>query len=282
MNKKPDFIGIGGGRSGTRWVSMCLYEHPQVWLSVGEPHFFSREKNWSKGWEWYESMFAGCPNGKITGEISNSYLADPETAKKIKSRYPDIKLMVIFRNPVERAFSCYLNDIKAGIISKNVQFLEAIKNRGDYYVNEGQHATNIKRYLEIFPKHQILMLIYDDIAKDPLSFIRTIYQFLGINQDFKPSYLNRKVNIGRVPHSIALERFFINLSRFIRTHGFHWLWWLVKKTGFTEILIKLNTKAEPQLIDGERRIAYGLFKREIIELEEVLGYKLEAWHLNEY
>ena len=276
---RPDFIGIGGGRSGTRWVSMCLYEHPQVWMSIGEPHFFSREKNWSKGWDWYESMFANCPEGKITGEISNSYLADPETPKKIKSRYPDIKLIVVFRNPVERAFSCYLNDIKAGIISRNVQFLEAIKNRKDYYISEGKHATNIKRYLEIFPKIQILILIYDDIAIDPSYFIKKIYRFLGINEDFIPSYVNKRVNIGRVPHSIATERLFINLSKFIRTHGLHWLWWIIKKTGFTEILVKINTRSEPQLTDEERRVAFGFFKQEIIELERILGYKLESWHL---
>ncbi len=79
----PDFLGLGAQKSGTSWIYSCLYDHPQVCIPVKDLHFFSRERNWSRGFTWYEEQFARCGADTLAGEFSTSYLADPEAAARI-------------------------------------------------------------------------------------------------------------------------------------------------------------------------------------------------------
>ena len=101
----PGFIGIGAQRTGTSWLYACMYEHPQVCMPQKEINFFSRERNWTRGYEWYEHLFAECPADAVAGEFSTSYLTDAATPARIHERYPDVKLIVSVRHPVERAYS---------------------------------------------------------------------------------------------------------------------------------------------------------------------------------
>ena len=65
----PGFIGIGAQRTGTSWLYACMYEHPQVCMPRKEINFFSRERNWKRGYEWYERVFAECPADAVVGEF---------------------------------------------------------------------------------------------------------------------------------------------------------------------------------------------------------------------
>ncbi len=281
MKRSPDFIGIGAGRSGTRWMTTCLYEHPEVGIPMDEPSFFSREKNWARGYDWYESLFSKYSGKKVIGESSTSYFSHPETPERIFNRYPKIKLIVSLRNPVKRTFSQFINDIKSGIIPKETFFLEALKINPDY-INRSSYATNLRRYLNFFPKDQILILIYEDGLTDPGSFIRRVYEFIGVPANFRPVYLNKKVNEGRIPKFIWLDRLFINVSDFLRNNGLQGLWWMIKKSGLpTIILKKVNTEKggdrEPILSEEEEKIVWEMLKGEVEELEFLLGYKIKQW-----
>ena len=97
-NPPIDFIGLGAQRSGTSWIYACLHEHPQIFIPIKEIHFFSRERNWSKGYQWYENLFAQCPIDRKAGEFSTSYLIDQETPSRIHQQYPGTKLIVSLRN----------------------------------------------------------------------------------------------------------------------------------------------------------------------------------------
>src|SRR5438045_5070609 len=92
--RAPDFIGIGAQRTGTSWIYACLYEHPEICMPRKEINFFSRERNWTRGFEWYEQIFAECPSRTIAGEFSTSYLSDAQAPARIKDRYPAVRLIV--------------------------------------------------------------------------------------------------------------------------------------------------------------------------------------------
>jgi hypothetical protein len=92
-NRGPDFIGIGAQRTGTSWIYACLYEHPQVCMPQKEIGFFSRDRNWSRGFEWYEQIFAECPPGAIAGEFSTSYLTDTDVPARMVDRYAGVRLI---------------------------------------------------------------------------------------------------------------------------------------------------------------------------------------------
>jgi len=280
--RKPDFIGLGAQRSGTSWIYSCLYEHPEIYSPIKEIHFFSRERNWPKGYSWYENIFVGAKKNQKVGEFSTSYLANKETPQRIYQQYPDAKLMVVLRDPVERAFSNYVNDIMAGTIKASTPFIEALVERDEYIIN-GMYATHLRNYLKFFSRDNILVLIHEDIKKDPAAFMKKIYQFIGASDNFTPSSLNKKVNIGRVPRFVWLDRSFVHISKAMRLLGMHKIWWLIKKKGLAGKILAINTKTDKKvasgLSDSDRQKLRDVFRGEVRDLESIVGYKIDSWNI---
>lgn len=280
MGRPPDFIGLGAQRSGTSWIYACLYEHPQVYAPVKELHFFSRVRNWSKGYEWYESIFGKCPPTVKAGEFSTSYLFDPFTPERIHGRYPNVKLILSLRNPVDRAYSNYMNDIMSGAVDPKTSFEEALPSHPEY-LEQGYYAKFLGGYLRYFQRSQLLILICEDSRKDPRSFIQSIYRFIGVDQDFVPSMLFRQVNVGRVPRSPKLERLMGRASESLRATRLRNVWWLAKKAGIGAWLRSLNTHTVAQrasrLETSPRGHLLSLFEDDIRALEQVAGRELREW-----
>lgn len=279
-NNKPDFIGIGAQRSGTSWMYANLYEHPDICAPEKEIHFFSRERNWFKGYEWYESHFRTCSLNKKKGEYSTSYLYDSGSASRIHARYPDVKIIACLRNPIDRAFSNYLNDMPAGNIDPTMTFEEALEIHPEY-VAQGYYTQQIKRYYDLFPQKNILVLIYEDHKKNPLEFIQSIYHHIGVDETFVPTMLTQKVGEGRRPRLIIIEKIIIHSSHLLRSFGLRKLWWLLKKSGIARYVSRLNTHTsidkKPSLTQEQRQKLYALFKDDIHTLEKMLKRKLNAW-----
>ncbi len=283
MGRPPDFIGLGAQKAGTSWIYSCLYEHPQLCLPLKEIHFFSRQRNWSKGYEWYEAIFEQCSPETKTGEFSNSYLTDPSVPARIHQRYPHAKLIASLRNPVERAYSNYLHQIKKGTISRDVPFEEALKDHSEY-IEQGRYATQLGQYLSLFPREQILLLIYEDCLHQPLEFMQSLYAFLKVDSHFIPSLLNTKVNVSIMPRSVLLERSIIKISGFLHHKGFRHLWWFAKKLGIANYIRKLNTFQSQKHHMSEIDVSwktdlYRQLEQEIRELETLLGRGLPEWRI---
>ena len=132
---KIDFIGIGTQRAGTTWIANCLSAHPQICLSnPKEVHFFGSVR-YSFGLDWYKKHFSAKPN-QITGEFDAGYFASKNAAIQIKEHFPDVKIIISLRNPIEKAFSNYLSVSSYEKYSSFENFLEAnpkILERGIYY-----------------------------------------------------------------------------------------------------------------------------------------------------
>lgn len=266
-----DFIGLGAQKAGTSWVYACLYEHPEICAPVKELHFFSRSR-FERGRGWYESYFKRCGEGKLKGEFSTSYLYSEETPHRIKAMYPDAKLIAILRNPVDRAFSQYRNAIKAGEIPESVSF-DGYKGKEKSVLEQGLYATQLKRYMGQFPRDQLLVLVYEDITKDPKSFMKRIYAFLGVDTDFEASMLYKRINIARLPKSTKSEKYMHTVAEFLRRHGFdkmvHW----VRRSGLPDMVRTINTKKAPghlALSEAERRECTNFFREDVQELGALL------------
>jgi hypothetical protein len=277
----PDFIGIGAQRSGTSWIYACLYEHPQICMPRKEINFFSRDRNWSRGFEWYEGIFAECPPAAVSGEFSTSYLADPETPARIRDRYPDAHLIVSLRHPVDRAYSSYLNDIVGGEVPTTEGFREALESHPEY-VETGRYAVHLRNYLDLFPRERLLVSIFDDARRDPFAAIQAIYRFLDVDPTFRPSMLDRRVNAGRIPRSQRLERWLLDTAAAFRHRpALRPLWWRAKRFGIGDRLRAVNTVQSGDRPDGldpeERRTLSRQFEPEIRELEKLLHRELPAW-----
>ena len=277
----PGFIGIGAQRTGTSWLYACMYEHPQVCMPRKEINFFSRERNWKRGYEWYERVFAECPADAVVGEFSTSYLTDAATPARIQERYPDVKLIVSVRHPVERAYSSYLNDIVAGSIAPATGFRDALRAHPEY-LEAGRYSYYIGTYLDHFPREQLLVLVFDDARRDPAAAIGQVYDFLGVDPGFRPTMLDRRVGVGRVPRSRWIERRLLDASATLRRHSStRPVWWLAKRLGLGDRVRALNTdpgsEGRNDLDPLERRALIRQSEDDIRALEVLLGRELPQW-----
>ena len=274
-----DFIGIGAQKSGTSWAYACLYEHPEICAPVKEIHFFSRPR-FEKGREWYESHFKNCDASKCRGEFSTSYLYSEKTPQRIKELYPDIKLIAILRNPVSRAISQYFNAIKAGEIDATISFETYMKDEPSV-MEQGLYAEQLERYMNVFKKDQILVLIYEDIRKDPKAFMRSIYQFLGIAEDFESTMLYKEINVARAPRAMSLERFMHHISEVLRKIGLDGFVHGIRKTGLPDFVRKYNTKKKAEVAIDTNSLK-GYFAKDVERLSVALQRDLlTEWNIYE-
>ena len=238
-----DFIGVGAQKSGTSWIYACLYEHPEICAPIKEIHFFSRKRNWSKGIDWYRGKFNTCKTGSLRGEFSTSYLYDENSAARIKKHFPKAKIIVSLRNPVNRAFSQYRNAIKAGEISKDTSIEDALK-QDKSIIEQGMYYEQVKRYIDMFGKDQVLVLVYEDSKKDPAKFVKSIYTFLDIDENFVPSMLHRSINTARTPHYVVVDRYMTRIAEFLRKNDLDKIVWFIKKSSIPDMIRKVNTQED--------------------------------------
>jgi hypothetical protein len=278
--KGPDFIGIGAQRTGTSWLYACLYEHPGICMPRKEINFFSRDRNWTRGFDWYERIFAECPPDVVSGEFSTSYLIAPDAPARIRERYPDVRLIVSLRNPVDRAYSSYLNDIVAGEVPRTTSFRDALQSRNDY-LEAGRYARHLERWLELFPREQLLVSLFDDARQEPLGELRRIYRFVGVDPEFRPAMLDRPVGSGRVPRVQSVDRLLLATSAAVRTRRpLRPLWWTAKRLGVGDRVRALNTASEERangLAPEDRRLLLEEFAPDVRALEELLQTELPSW-----
>ncbi len=276
-----DFIGIGAQKSGTSWVYTCLYDHPEVCAPVKEIHFFSRAR-FSEGKEWYERHFNACGEGKKRGEFSTSYLYSKEAPGRIHSLYPNAKLIAILRNPIDRSFSQYRNAIKAGEIRESTTFEEYQESEPSVR-DQGRYAEQLARYDLIFKKEQILVLVYEDIRKDPVAFMKRIYQFLGIDSSFVSSMVYDEINVARTPKHVSIDRLMHHVSETLRKIGLDRFVHFVRKSGIPDLVRSFNTKpkeksAHTKSFDRVPLVSY--YKDDIGVLSKRIGRDMHAeWNI---
>lgn len=268
-----NFIGLGAQKSGTSWVYACLYEHPEICSPIKEIHFFSRER-FNEGKDWYESHFKKCRAGLMRGEFSTSYLYSEETPERIRALYPEAKLIVILRNPIDRAYSQYTNAIKAGEIQGSVTAEEYFKSEPSSLL-QGKYTAQLERYYTHFPNDQILVLIYEDSKRDPVAFIKRIYEFIGVDTTFVPSMLMKEVNVARVPRTHHIDSLMHRVAEAMRHCGLDRVVWMIRKLGLPDLVRAFNTKAGTHVKDKRRSVELiQYFKEDVQKLSTLLGRNL--------
>jgi hypothetical protein len=205
----PDFIIIGTARSGSTSLYYNICQHPCV-LSAAYDELGYFDSNFHLGLNWYRSLFPTLfskwiveHNTKfaITGEDTPFYIWNPLVAKRILKILPNVKLIVLFRNPVDRAYSNYHLSIREG--NENLSFEDAIqvelKNLDDAnneydikkytipssYIAKGFYADQLKIWLELFNPEQLFIISTEDLESNPQKTLDGVYNFLKISKSHK-------------------------------------------------------------------------------------------------
>jgi len=286
VNKNVNFIGIGTVKSATTWIYNCLNSHPQIAMpAIKEVKFFNKKENIKLGIDWYLNHFQN-PD-KIQGEYTARYIYD-DVASKIKTFFPDTKLIICLRNPVERAFSHYQYAKNKGN-ETCVNFESAIRRRDDY-VKWGKYYKYLKPYYDLFPHENIKVIIFEDIKVQPQKVITDLYGFLGVDKNFIPDSLHKKSNVTEkiaykfIHLNIAISKIKIWLRA--QKHGYLVLYG-IKKIGLNKIatrLIAANSKkmshdnsSKEQMDEIMRSKLKKYYLEDICQLEKLISRNLSQW-----
>ena len=190
-----NFIGIGAQKSGTTWLYKMLSEHPEINFPGGkEVHFW--DQNYSHGVSWYKSIFSN--EDALNGDFTPAYGHLPiEKIYEIHSNFPDLKIIYIIRNPIDRAWSSAKMALsRSELLMHEVSdqwFIDHFKSSGS--IARSSYEENIKRWLEVFPKEQFLLERYENISEKPQLLLKNILSHLGLSPDYNFDFklLNERV-----------------------------------------------------------------------------------------
>jgi hypothetical protein len=189
----PSFLLIGAMKSGTTTLYWYLREHPDVFMaSPKEPNFFN--DHWHRGVGWYERLFAGAGATRARGEASvryASYPDGPECPSRIASVIPDVRLLYVVRDPIARMRSHYLHEVAA---LRERRPVEQALRENHIYLDLSLYATQLERYLDHFPREQLLVVRAEDLFRDPSLVLPRVYGFIGVDPSFEPRSPGRRDN----------------------------------------------------------------------------------------
>ena len=285
---KVDFFIVGAPKAGTTSLYHYLNEHPQVEMSSQkEPDYFSDKaiheqgmyygKNRVNTLDKYESLFVQ-KESVVYGESSVSYLFYDNVAEDIKKYNPNAKIIIMLRNPIERAFSHYLMDYRLGLISDSFENIIAKKSKHknahlfyQQYIEVSKYSNQIQRYLDFFEKDSILFIDYEDLKINVSKTVDQVYNFLHISTEFAAD-INTKHNTFTMPKNkvIRLIYSFVFLRKILT---FLFPIYLVKN--IRVLLFKSDKK--PELLKETRSLLKRIFNDDIKNLEEVLSKDYSKW-----
>ncbi len=210
MRLLPDFLIIGTQRGGTTSLYHYLQAHPCIELAnTKDTHFF--DKKYSKNMGWYRGHFPTVlekayaqqvhKRPLVTGEASPSYLFHPHVPKRVAQALPHVKLIVLLRNPVDRAYSQYYHAIELG--HETLSFEEAIEREEERiakerakilqdehyysqvykhlsYLSRGIYDEQLQAWMKLFPREQFLILKSEEFYADPAATLKEVLTFLKV------------------------------------------------------------------------------------------------------
>lgn len=277
------FLVVGAQKAGTSSLHRYLSCHPQVYVpQEKETEFFYRNEQFEKGVLWYlETYFKNAHPGQVCGEICPQYMFDPVVPARISRFFPKIRLIMLLRDPVDRAFSHYLMSCRRARetrpFSTVVEDELAAAQQGsptrtpDHgYLYFGQYGRIVNDYLRHFSREAILVAFAEELRMCRLQTWRRILEFLGVDATFVPRGLEKDYNVGGVRRCPRVYRY-LKDATWLKTMGrrilgdrtYNRLWFWLETEGF--VARETNTVPPYQ----ERRLR-DYYRADVATLESIL------------
>uniref|UniRef100_B8HLJ3 Sulfotransferase n=1 Tax=Cyanothece sp. (strain PCC 7425 / ATCC 29141) TaxID=395961 RepID=B8HLJ3_CYAP4 len=295
----PNFLLIGAPKAGSTALYYYLEQHPDIFLSAEkEAHFFGDE-----GVQWpravrdldaYCALFEGVTTERIWGECTPNYLRWPSAALQIKALVPQVKLLAILRNPVDRAYSqhVFLNrgSRHAAVDKGNLPPLEDYNTLAQQLppsfgrpqtdvedvlgLRASFYAEDLQRYFDLFGRDQLKVLLYQDLKRDPVATLQSVFEFLGIDPTFVPN-MARKHNVTSVARLNWLDNFLVGANP-LKVLGKALLPPGLRKN-LVQSIYQANLKAYEPLQPETRAWLIEIFRSDILKTQDLLNRDLSGW-----
>ncbi len=296
-DKMPTFFVIGAAKCGTTSLHEYLDLHPDISMSsIKEPMFFVPE-DFGRGWKFSplvrsKSEYLGLfdPECGIRGESSTVYSAFPNcpgVAERIHREVPDARLVYLTRDPIERAAAWWVQTMTARLAAnRNAGGLKDFREMvlpfdavGNYLTWPGMYATQIRQYLEFFPKESILVIDSSELEADREAVLAEVFRFIGADPDFTTPGFSEKYNTHavkkmesslyvRLSSSKALRKGLGLLPEQLREHA-------IERVRSPLLVPSVKPEIDPEI----RRELEQLFRPEVEELREFTGKSFSSWSI---
>lgn len=294
MKHFPNFLVIGAPKSGTTSLFYYIKQHPEIYLPVQkELHYFSFDKlvmnsNGPKDSQVLDGLcrtkdeyikhYRNVKNEKAIGDISPSYLYY-ETHDKIKHELGLVKIVVILRNPVEKAYSQYMHmvrDQREGLSFYDALLAEDERKKNGWsdiwrYAESSLYSDRLNAFIDSFGRENVHVIIFDDFIKNPNNEVRKLFLFLGVNQNITVNTQSAYNRTGEA-RSIVIAEILGNKSRLKN---------IVKSLIPSSLRIKMrlkimdiNTKEKRGMDKASKNYLMKYFKEDMLNLENILDRKL--------
>lgn len=295
----PNFLIFGVQKAGTTSIYSYLEQHPQVYTSPRkETDFFCRDLSQSvsddeprltRGGrkriltvEDYASLFSGVTDEIAIGEASPNYLFRHENAVAgIKQHVPNAKLIAVLRNPVERAYSDYLMHVRQ-VVGNRKPLAEQVATSAEssHTLLKGRYYKGMKHFIDTFGSEQVKVFLYDDLRKDSTKLMRQVYEFIGVDPDYKVD-TGRKQQTAQVPKNQSIHQLLQTNNPVRQLAGA-----VLKKVMPEEKRQKLRSRliaANSTGKDGlplsaeDRQLLENYYRDDVRALQDLLGRDLSKW-----
>ena len=290
----PNFLVIGAPRCGTTTLYECLKQHPQIFMSpLKEPMFFILEDDHqkyvgpahptvSRNIDGYQSLFQNVRGESAIGEASPCYLFSERAPGKIKKYVPNVKIIIMLRNPVDRSYSHFLFN-RLGGIEPLASFEAALAAEEDrirkgwfiywHYISMGYYGQQIERYFSYFDRTQFRFFLLEDLIREPAKLFREVFQFLGVEDTVrieKPEKYNSSGEPrSRIVHDLISKPSILKtpLKKILST-----------RTQYRLLTIFINRNLEkPPLSRAMRSRMIELYRKDILKTQELIHRDLSPW-----
>jgi len=270
----PSFFVIGPPRTGTTWLHEVLKKRTLLPSITKETRFF--DSHFFRGLPWYRAHYRRNNDGLPVGEIAPTYFASREARLRLARTLPSAKVVCTFRNPVHRIVSLYRVKRAYGITRWSLE--EALR-RDPELMESSRYASNLKEWLSIFDKQQVMATVYDDLRDNPQGYVDAIAEFIGI-----PKFRLEPAEISLINSSEAMTE----PRHYYRTKGATMMadWCkarqldrlvaAVKASRFRKLFLGGGppfAEVSPDLVVR----LYETFREEIEELEDLLDRDFSDW-----
>jgi hypothetical protein len=275
----PSFLLCGTQKAGTTALYDALVSHPDVCMSQPkETEFF----NWRyrRGWEWFATHFDHYDGERVVGEASTRTMATPLAPERISERLPDVKLVFLLRNPIERAYSAFWYYLAQGILCPNDDFSSFIRTEGhplrQEIIHYGRYDEHLDRFLTTFERSQMLILFHEDLVSNPTRQLQRLFSFLNIDPDSVPNQPMDRKNVTRYPSSSGLYAWAKSVWKPVRSVLDDWIPSLVDSLQRTGKAALLQTD-RPPLTDADRAYLQRLYAPTVEALQTRHDLDLSRW-----
>lgn len=293
-----DFLIIGAQKSASTFVHRALLDHPEVFMPPGETNYFERTIYEETPQEQFDALFAEAEEGQKIGIKRPDYLALAECAVRVANHSPHAKLIVVLRNPVQRALSAYYHYLSASyfpVCDPEKGMTAILEGRWSQFpgaatvLSYGCYAEALKRWHDHFPKENIRVRLQEDLIANPQGEMEAMYRFLGIDPSHISKNLMRRsqavvyslerAKILTIWHRIARKWHPDRINHYPRFGKISDLIYGGGRALDKYVLARVWRAKRPELSAELRERLHGYYVEDIAKLEGMISRDLSSWQI---